>query len=374
MPRRGENIRKRIDGRWEGRYKCISATSGAKAYYKSVYGKSYGEVKQRLLLIRQESQNNTVNCAVIHTFSECMALWLTDITQRCKYSTYVKYQYICDCHLKRFACESPVSEITNEMCEKYLIEEQSLNGRQLSLSTMKTICHVINQILKYGKSSVKVSLPEKITLAYKYSSKEITVFSVEEQRKLLNFLYDKTDRYKLGILICLFSGLRLGEICALRVNDIDLPNKCIKVSQTVQRIKSDSEHKTILYCAPPKSADSIRTIPLCDALLELLIKMDMQGEYLLNGKSLMEPRTYQYMFSRYLKSAYISNKNFHSLRHTFATNCIGSGMDAKCLSEILGHSDVKTTMNRYVHPSMDSKRHQINKCFANYGQNSGHLG
>lgn len=373
MPRRGENIRKRADGRWEGRYKCMPVTSGAKTCYKSIYGKSYGEVKQRLLLIRQETLNNTVNCPMVHTFSECMTLWLTDITQRCKYSTCVKYQYICDCHLKRFACECPVSEITNEMCEKYLIEEQSFEGRRLSLSTMKTICHVINQILKYGESGVKVSLPEKITLTYKYSSKEIAVFSVKEQRRLLDFLYDQTDRYKLGILICLFSGLRLGEICALRIKDIDLLNKCIRVSQTVQRIRSNGEHKTILYCAPPKSADSIRTIPLCDALLELLIKMDVQGEYLLNGKSLMEPRTYQYMFSRYLKTAFISNKNFHSLRHTFATNCIGSGMDAKCLSEILGHSDVKTTMNRYVHPSMDSKRHQMNKCFADYGQNIGHL-
>lgn len=276
MPRRGENIRKRADGRWEGRYKCTPATSDAKVYYKSVYGKSYGEVKQRLLLIRQEAQNNTVNGAIEHTFSECMTLWLTDITQRCKYSTCVKYQYICDCHLKRFACESPVSEITSEMCEKFLIEEQLLEGQRLSLSTMKTICHVINQILKHGKSSVKVTLPEKITLAYKYSSKEIAVFSVEEQRKLLDFLYDQTDRYKLGILICLFSGFRLGERCALRIKDIDMLNKCIRVSQTVQRIKSYGENKTILYCAPPKSADSIRTIPLCDALLELLVQMDIQ--------------------------------------------------------------------------------------------------
>lgn len=372
MPRRGENIRKRTDGRWEGRYKCTPTISGAKTHYKSVYGKSYGEVKQKLLLIRQDAQHNTTDCAPQHTFSECMALWLEYIALRCKYSTCVKYQYICKCHLKHFACKIRITEITNEMCEKYLIEEQSIGGQQLSLSTMKTICHVLNQILKYGKSNIKISLPERIMLAYKYTSKEITTFSIEEQRKLLEFLYDQTDTYKLGILICLFSGLRLGEICALRTKDIDLLNKCVRVSQTVQRIKSDGEPKTILYCAPPKSADSIRTIPLCDALIELIEKMDIQGEYLLNGKSLMEPRTYQYMFSRYLKSTSISTKNFHSLRHTFATNCIGSGMDAKCLSEILGHSDVKTTMNRYVHPSMDNKRNQINKCFADYGQNTGH--
>lgn len=238
----------------------------------------------------------------------------------------------------------------------------------LSLSTMRTICYVLNQILKFGGSSIKAILPDSIMCHYKYSARETAIFSIEEQRKLLNFLYDELDRYKLGIIICLFSGLRLGEICALKTDNIDLFNKCIRITQTVQRIKSDGQHKTSLYCAPPKSASSIRTIPLCDALFDLLVIMDLPGEYLLNGRSLMEPRTYQYMFSRYLKSADINKKNFHSLRHTFATNCIENGMDAKCLSEILGHSDVKTTMNRYVHPSMDNKLHQINRCFANYGQ------
>lgn len=371
MPRRGENIRKRIDGRWEGRYKCAPVVSGEKTCYKSVYGKSYGEVKQKLLLARQEKQSNISEYAREHTFSECMNLWLEYITQRCKYSTCVKYRYICDCHLKKFAYKKYISEITSEMCERYLIEEQSTDGKTLSLSTMKTICHVLNQILKHGKSNIKIVLPEKITLAYKFSPKGITTFSAEEQQKLLEFLYNKMDRYKLGILICLFSGIRLGEICALKIKDIDLFNKCINISRTVQRIKSTGEHKTALYCASPKSFGSIRTIPLCDALIGLLIKMNIQEEYLLNGNSLMEPRTYQYIFSRYLKSVSISRKNFHSLRHTFATNCIESGMDVKCLSEILGHSDVKTTMNRYVHPSMNSKRHQINKCFDYYGQNHG---
>lgn len=371
MPRRGENIRKRSDGRWEGRYKC-STSHNTKGSYKSVYGKSYNEVKQKLLLVRQQSSVIT-QCASEWTFSECMDLWLNDIAQKRKYSTYVKYHYICECHLKHFANQKLISEITYDMCEEYLIAEQMPDNQRLSLSTMKTICHIMNQVLKYGGANIRLLLPEKVALAYKYDSKEIEIFSAEEQKELLNFLYDETDRYKLGILICFFSGLRLGEICALRTEDIDVHNKCVRISRTVQRIRSDGENKTSLYCAPPKSVSSIRTIPLCDALLNLMMQMDLQGEYLLNGKSLMEPRTYQYMFSRYLKSIHISNKNFHSLRHTFATNCISSGMDAKCLSELLGHSDVKTTMNRYVHPSMDSKRYQINRCFANYGQNQGNL-
>lgn len=369
MPRRGENIRKRADGRWEGRYKCSASLSGTSTTYKSVYGKSYSEVRQKLLLMRQEELIDTNRSTLEHTFSECMCSWLEQLPQRCKYSTCVKYQYICKCHLKHFKCHKRLSEITYEMCEEFLVKEQIFEGRMLSFSTMKAICHVLNQVLKHGKSGLKITLPEIVTLKYKYNSTKIEIFTTEEQKKLLDFLFEQTDRYKLGILICLFSGLRLGEVCALRIGDIDLFNKCIKVTQSVQRIKSDGMYKTALYCAPPKSVSSIRTIPLCDILLDLLGRLDLEGEYLLNGKSLMEPRTYQYMFSRYLKSAHINNKNFHSLRHTFATNCIENGMDAKCLSEILGHSDVKTTLNRYVHPSMENKRHQMNKCFSYYGQN-----
>ena len=146
MSRRGENIRKRADGRWEGRYKSISVTSGKKIY-KSIYGKSYGEVKQKLMIARQEAQRHEENIINENTFSECMTLWLSEISQKCKYSTFVKYSYICDCHLKHFLCDCPVSKITNEMCVNFLEKEQFYEDRKLSLSTMKTICHVMNQIL-----------------------------------------------------------------------------------------------------------------------------------------------------------------------------------------------------------------------------------
>ena len=160
----------------------------------------------------------------------------------------------------------------------------------------------------------------------------------------------------------------MGEICALSTQNIDFVNKTVKISQTVQRIKNESGTATTLYCAPPKTFCSIREIPLCDNMIEIIKKYNSSGMYLINGNSPMEPRTYQYRFNKYLKEAEIAKKNFHSLRHTFATNCIANGMDVKCLSEILGHSDVKTTMNRYVHPSMETKRIQINQCMSEYGQ------
>lgn len=192
MPRRGENIRKRADGRWEGRYKSMSVASDENAHYKSVYGKSYHEVKQKLIASQQTEQLNAANCTSAYTFSECMSAWLKNVAQTRKYSTCVKYQYVCECHLNRFANKTKNAETTREMCEKYLIEEQAFGKKQLSLSTMKIICHVLNQILKYGNSNIKVSLPEKVTHFYKYESKEITAFSIEDQIKLLNFLNVET--------------------------------------------------------------------------------------------------------------------------------------------------------------------------------------
>lgn len=370
MPRRGENIRKRTDGRWEGRYKC-AVLPDEKPLYKSVYGKNYKEVKEKLMSIRKEQNAIATNFIAEYTFSECMDSWLKTLEQHRKYSTCVKYQYICKCHLANFPADLHISEITQIICENYLRVEQTLNGKMLSLSTMKTICHVLRQVLQYGGSTINVSLPDGLTQTYKYTTTKIITFSDYEQQKLLSFLYLKTDRYKLGILFCLFSGLRLGEICALRYIDIDLSNKCINVVQTVQRIKCTDKQQTMLCCTPPKSVCSMRTVPLCDKLYDLLVRAEPHGEYLLGGNKPMEPRTYQYMFARYLKTIAVTNKNFHALRHTFATNCIRNGMDAKALSEILGHSDVKTTLNRYVHPSMDDKRYQLNLCLSNLGQEYG---
>lgn len=197
MSKKGENIRRRADGRWEGRYKCVSAIS-PKANYKSVYGKSYIEVQQRLNAIRQEEQWCSTNPAAIQTFSDCAALWLYNILQRCKYSTYVKYRYIYSCHLEHFARGISIHQISLTMCEEHLITEHRRHDPPFSLSTMKSICHVLNQILKYGRSDIHVALPYQITLSDKYVPKNIEVFSTYEQRKLLNYLYNDIDQYKLG--------------------------------------------------------------------------------------------------------------------------------------------------------------------------------
>lgn len=171
-------------------------------------------------------------------------------------------------------------------------------------------------------------------------------------------------------------GLRLGEVCALKWEDIDMRCRTLHVNRTVQRLRTDTacdessdstlsaKKKTILYVTAPKTSNSIREIPIPDFIFQRLSafhdNITDDDSYILCGKVPMEPRRYQYRFRSYMKQAGIEYTHFHALRHTFATNCISSGADAKSVSEILGHSNVNITLNRYVHPNMETKRSAIN--------------
>ena len=183
------------------------------------------------------------------------------------------------------------------------------------------------------------------------------------------------DIEKLGILLCISTGLRLGEICSLKWKDINLKGKVLYVNTTVQRIAVDGyKTKTILMEGEPKSIFSKREIPLSEEIIKwLTLYYDSAEQYVLCRNKPMEPRTYQNKFQKYLKLAGIERKNFHILRHTFATNCMNSGMDIKSLSEILGHSDVKITLNCYVHPTMEMKRQYMNSLSVIYGQYLGQI-
>jgi integrase len=175
-----------------------------------------------------------------------------------------------------------------------------------------------------------------------------------------------SEPIKTGIILCLYTGLRIGELCALRWNEIDLPNKVLHVKYTMQRIQDYSENrktKTKLIRTSPKSKSSVRFIPLPDFLVELLEALQSTPEaYFLSGEEdhLIEPRYMQLQFKKYLKECEIRDVSFHCLRHTFSTISLRSGMDSKTLSELLGHSNVNITLNNYVHSSMDYKRESMN--------------
>jgi integrase len=204
-------------------------------------------------------------------------------------------------------------------------------------------------------SNVKVKQPDR----------NMRVLSRLEQEKLSRHLIANPGMYNTGILVCLFTGLRVGEICALSWEDVSFDDKIIHVRHTLQRVqnKPGSNPKTRLSITSPKSPKSVRFIPIPDNLFPVICKHKCasDGFFLTNScEKCVEPRNMQGNFERVLDECGIEPANFHALRHTFATRCIELGMDVKSLSEILGHSNVTITMNRYVHPSMELKRKNMN--------------
>lgn len=240
-------------------------------------------------------------------------------------------------------------------------------NKKLSDSIIKSIYCVLNQILNYCNMRYHTYLCQVNRPKAHAVVKPVKTLPQSEQIRLLQEIYKNMDRNKLGILLCISTGLRLGEICSLKWSDIDLEGKLLYVNRTVQRIAVDNHStKTILFEDVPKSMFSKREIPLPDSIIPYLTRFVQEEGYVISGKGPTEPRTYQYRFQRLLSDAGIGKHNFHVIRHTFATNCINSGADIKSLSEILGHSNVNITLNRYVHPTIDTKRKHLNNLSSVY--------
>lgn len=372
MSRHGENIRKRKDGRWEGRYTSYEPQSGKKIV-KSVYAGTYAEVKEKLLSAKMSaapSQEENGQCQNVsfHTVAE---EWLDIVKKTKKYSTYIKYQSLYDKYIKEAVSSRLISDDENFKDISFFGDDENL----LSESLKKSIICVINQIFSYAESSYHI---QHFRCSYQKrndAKRTVKILNQTEQAKLLQCLYHETDIYKIGILLCISTGLRLGEICSLKWEDIDLKEKVLHVNTTVQRISVEGhDEKTSLIEGNPKSIFSKREIPLSEDIVRLLAPYySTSAIYVINKNKPMEPRTYQNKFQKYLKAAGVEQKNFHALRHTFATNCINSGTDVKSLSEILGHSDVKVTLNRYVHPTLETKRQYMNTLSSIYGQMRGQV-
>lgn len=368
MARRGENIRKRKDGRWEGRYSTFEPQS-KKSVVRSIYAKSYSEVKEKLTAAKMNAQymaKKQKNASDVQ-FYLVADEWLATIENTRKHATFIKYRFIYQKHIK----EKTENLILAKMDEDILLQIfQNDRNEVLSDSLQKSISCVMNQILSYAASYYHTERLRYSNPRQKTGNKPVEILSQTEQSRLLQYLYDEMDVFKLGIVLCISTGLRLGEICALKWQDIDLERKLLHVNSTVQRITVDGrENRTDLLEGEPKSVYSKREIPLSDELIKLLLPYyKCAGKYVLHNNKPLDPRTYQNKFQKYLQAADIEHKNFHSLRHTFATNCINSGADIKSLSEILGHSDVKITLNRYVHPTIETKRQHMNSLSAIYGQ------
>lgn len=246
-----------------------------------------------------------------------------------------------------------------------LLEEQSLSSK-----TVRDILTVTVSIIKY--ISTFCPYVKKPNVFYpKLTKNEARVLSKSEERKLIEYLNTDMDEWKFGTILALLTGMRIGEICALKWGDISLDKRTICISGSMQRVKNtdpEIKAKTVISVDSAKSQSSIRIIPMSDYVASLCQKRhsDDPKAYILSGSrdKCVEPRILQYHFKKYAADCNLDGIHFHSLRHSFATRCVEVGFDIKTLSEILGHADIKITIDRYVHSSFELKQENMKKLSA----------
>jgi len=375
MSRRGENIHKRKDGRWEGRYIDYHKSDGS-PHYKSVYGRSYTEVKEKMSKLKAVPKVQRQVTSLLTT-EQLFLMWLDDKKIQLKESSYANYHQVIHGHLIPYFHGLKSDQLTNEKVNKFVkdkLEHGRLDGKgRLSAKRVHDILSILLQTIQYGEKKEAIAGFDYDIIRPKVEATELPVLTAEEQNRLLDHAKSNLDHKKLGVMIALYTGIRLGELCALQWSDINFHEGILSITKTLQRIKDtdpNSKAKTKMVIDVPKSKKSIREIPL-PAYLLCLLKQWMEGQqsenYILSGKvKYVDPRVMQEKFTEYLKQAEIQKYTIHSLRHTFATNAVARGFDVKNLSELLGHSSVRFTLEKYVRGSMDTKRASMERyaaCF-----------
>ncbi len=297
-----------------------------------------------------------------YLYSEVLSNWLKIKKGEIKEQSYIKYNNFINLYICPYLGNKNFRLLNTKHIINFFNQEKIAN---LSLSTKRTLIFIIKSSFNF---CVKNKLRKNIDLSelnFKKPKSKVIYFTKNEQYKLEKYLKESKDIRKLGILICLYTGIRLGEICGLKWKDIDFSNNSISINRTVQRIKNNdinARNKTKKIVSSPKSESSIRTIPLPNFLLEELkeYKSNPENYILTDSKVFKDTRVYEKYLECTLKKCNIRCLNFHTLRHTFATRSIESGMDIKTLSEILGHSSYHITLDVYVHSTLDQKRDCIN--------------
>lgn len=365
MPRKGLNIYKRKDGRWEGR--ILREKKEGKRQYYSVYGHSYKEVKDKLLEMSLDCRKEMPKCGL--NVSQVMEQWLKDKQHTWKESTYACYRGIVNLHVTGSAGNILAMEFNDIQFHIFLRNIHCKDGLSAAPAYLHNIGAVIIQAFRHMSREYGYNLPSLTNMKTIRTGRDLVLPSETEMGKLRDYLYlHEQDSTCIGVLLAYHTGIRLGELCALRWEDIDFEKRMLTVNRNMQRVKNfqHSETKTNICIQTPKTMTSARHIPLPDKLIDFLSSNRRDGKnYVIQGKNRdwAEARTVQYRFSAILKACGITHFKFHTLRHYFATICIQRGFDVKSLSEILGHSTVQTTMNLYVHSSMTQKRKLMNQIF-----------
>lgn len=361
MTRHGENIRKRKDGRWEARYIRTYSKEG-KAVYKSVYGSTYHEAKTK----RSDEMGNSNPDKLRNdlSFEQVAEMWLKSKKETLKTSSYNQYYNQCHTHLISELVNRQFSDISSSDVNLLLKKKLSEGYSPSSVSCYRTI---LLMIFRYARrNNIKCSVKDDIFIPQSLQN-EVVAFTREEQKKVNEYLAEHPELFNLAVYLSMYCGLRIGEVCALQWKDIHLKKEVLTISKTLIRLQHKDtiteKNKTELVLQRPKTESSVRTIPIPSFLIPILESCKSDNEvFVITGKPrCMEPRVCLRKFKALIHKCDISDYPFHACRHTFATRCVEVGMDPKTLSEILGHASVKTTLDRYVHPSIDLKREQMNK-------------
>lgn len=300
---------------------------------------------------------------------ELLDLWLNKYERvSLKTRSYNKYNYFIQLHINPVLGEYELTDLSPTFLQEFLIQKMNYGnlktGNPLSVNTVLSILSILKQALKLA--FLLHLIPSNPTESIKLPvgrEKEILALSREEQKNIERYCLKSKKNNYLGILICLYTGIRLGELLALTWENVDLKNKLLFIKKTSYTAKVNGKNEVIID--QPKTKKSIRVIPIPESLYALLKLHESKNksEYVIHTyqHKIVETRAYQRTFQSILRKCKIKHYNFHCLRHTFVTRALELGVDVKTLSEILGHTNVSITLNRYAHSMLDYKIEQMNK-------------
>ena len=362
MARHGENIYKRKDGRYEGRY-VIGKTITGRTRFGYVYGYQYAEVKKELLLKKADHARTTpeTNGVCQSTVGEWLVYWLeNELLGSVKPSSYQTYVNLMNRHLIPVLGSTRLSAVSPAVVNDFV---GHLEQSGLSYSTVKGAYRLLSAAMRYALDEGKIQKnPCRKIRIQRPEQTEQRVLTRAEQEMLRNSASDSD----LPTILSLYTGMRLGEVCALKWSDIDWDRKTITVRRTAQRIirsrNGEAGKKTMLMIGTPKSMRSHRVIPVPDfvlAQMKKMMKADADSFVFGVSSRAAEPRTIQRRFKCLMEKLGISGVHFHTLRHSFATRLLELGVDVKTVSVLLGHGSVRTTLDFYAHSLIDQQRAAI---------------
>lgn len=364
MAKAGSNIYRRKDGRYEGRV-LYGKTMCRKSKYIYVYGRTLKEVKEKMRSLKEAAQlEMTGETSTVRAYAQ---EWMEKKKGQWRSTTYDTYRRLVDRYIIPILGDYMIENVTTEILEEFAREVQQNSSKSLTAGYQKYVCSVARQILEFASEQEQIpvqlpSLPE-----FQVKKRNTQLPSEKEFEALKNYLVKHVeDETCLGILVAMYTGIRIGELCALRWKDINLEVGSLTISSNLQRVRiyEEQENKKTQVCMQmPKTMQSFRTVPLPDSLQQILQARKQDPEvYLIPGKKQewTDVRTMQYRFASILKKCGLEPFRFHMLRHAFASRCIWQGCDVKSLSEVLGHSSVQITMDIYVHSSMKQKKDMVN--------------